>query len=98
MPHIRLHLYEFAVEANEGRGRNRNVGRAGSWGSSADRGGASGGRVYATALCVMALQAASDREALRAAARWRFAPATRDGVPVGSEFELDVEFRLVDRQ
>ena len=39
-----------------------------------------------------------DREALRAAAQWRFAPATRDGVPVGSEFELDVEFRLVDRQ
>lgn len=39
-----------------------------------------------------------DRAAQQAAAQWRFAPATRDGVPIGSEFELDVEFRLVDRQ
>lgn len=39
-----------------------------------------------------------DRAAQRAAAQWRFAPATRDGAPIESEFELDVEFRLVDRQ
>jgi hypothetical protein len=48
-------------EAEAGRGRHRDVGRAGSWGSSADRGGAQGGRLYATALCILMLEAADNR-------------------------------------
>lgn len=38
-----------------------------------------------------------NRAALQAVRRWRFEPASRDGVPVAGRLELPIVFRLTDR-
>ncbi len=40
------------------------------------------------------LESSLDRRAVRAVKHWRFSPATLDGKPVASEFNVSVDFRL----
>lgn len=40
------------------------------------------------------LNAALDEKAIEAVSRWRFAPATKDGKPVGVRVQVEVNFRF----
>ncbi len=40
------------------------------------------------------LESSLDKRAIRAIKRWKFSPATLDGKPVASEFNVSVDFRL----
>ena len=54
------------------------------------------GRVLDVALVSTADPAFFDAAKRQALARWRFLPATRDGVPVASERVMTIHFRLTD--
>lgn len=43
---------------------------------------------------VSPLESSLDRRAVNAVKHWKFAPATLDGKPVASEFNVSVDFRL----
>ena len=39
-----------------------------------------------------------DEKALECVAKWRFKPGTKDGQPVSTEAQIEVNFRLLDRR
>lgn len=51
------------------------------------------GKVTAVKV-VNSLEKSLDRRSMKAVKRWKFAPATVDGKPVASQFNVSVDFRL----